>query len=90
MSDFVLTCWCSVSYFPGAKYDVSLLIQASIMIVVQVLLLHVALENRPSFSSKGGEAAVPFSGINALSSGDRPFNFWQWKATKPYVLHALT
>lgn len=64
----------------------SLLIQATIMIIVQVILLHVALENRPSPSSKGGEASQPFAGIKDGEFGNaRPYNFWQWRSPKPYV-----
>jgi hypothetical protein len=63
----------------------SLLIQATIMIIVQVILLHVALENRPSPSSKGGEASQPFAGIKDGDGNARPYNFWQWRSSKPYV-----
>jgi hypothetical protein len=73
-----------VFYFPGAQYDMSLLIQATIMIIVQVILLHVALENRPSPSSKGGEASVPFAGIKDGEFSARPYHFWQWRSPKPY------
>ncbi|KFY35462.1 hypothetical protein V494_05918 [Pseudogymnoascus sp. VKM F-4513 (FW-928)] len=74
-----------VFYYPGAQYDMSLLIQATIMIIVQVILLHVALENRPSPSSKGGEASQPFAGIKDGEFGHkRPYNFWQWRSPKPY------
>ncbi|KFZ14084.1 hypothetical protein V502_06290 [Pseudogymnoascus sp. VKM F-4520 (FW-2644)] len=74
-----------VFYYPGAQYDMSLLIQATIMIIVQVILLHVALENRPSPSSKGGEASQPFAGIKDGEFGNaRPYNFWQWRSPKPY------
>lgn len=65
----------------------SLLIQAAIMLAIQSLLLYVALENRPSHSSKGGEAAQPFAGMKDGESGAarRPYNFWQWRSSKPYV-----
>jgi hypothetical protein len=56
------------------------------MLVVQVVLLHIALENRPSPSSKGGEAAQPFAGMNDGELGEiRPYNFWKWRSSKPYV-----
>jgi hypothetical protein len=71
-----------VFYYPGAKFDTSLLIQAFIMIVIQLVLLKVALDHRPGPSSKGGEAANPFSGA-ADWGFTRPFNFWQWRSPKP-------
>ncbi|KAM3086456.1 hypothetical protein ACMFMG_000590 [Clarireedia jacksonii] len=74
-----------VFYYPGAQFDTSLLIQSFIMIAIQTILLKVALDHRPSPSSKGGEAAVPFA---AHREGDfgvkRPYNFWQWRSPKPY------
>jgi hypothetical protein len=80
-----LTGCCSVFYYPGAKYDTSLLIQSLIMIVMQLVLLKVALDHRPS--SRGGDASTPFA---AHKDGDwgvqRPYNFWQWRSHKPYVV----
>jgi len=74
-----------VFYYPGAKFDTSLLIQSFIMIAIQLILLKVALDNRPGPSHKGGEASTPFA---ASREGDltvsRPFNFWQWRSPKPY------
>jgi solute carrier family 66, member 2 len=46
------------------------------MIVMQCILLHVALENRPPPS-----AHVPF---HSVDSRKRPYNFWQWTPSKPY------
>ncbi|KAG9241580.1 hypothetical protein BJ878DRAFT_220835 [Calycina marina] len=71
-----------IFYYPGAKFDESLLIQSFIMIAIQVLLLKIGLEYRPSPSSKGGEGATPFSAGN--SGMHRPFNFWKWKSHKKY------
>lgn len=52
------------------------------------MLLKVALDYRPSPSSKGGEAAVPFAGAqDGLSGAQRPYNFWQWRSNRPYVSH---
>ena len=65
-----------IFYWPGAKYDMALLIQAMIMVAVQIVLLKVALDNRPAWRGEG-----PFKG---LDSG-RPYNFWRWKAQRPYV-----
>ena len=72
-----------VFYYPGARFDTSLLIQSFTMITMQTLLLRVALDNRPSPVSKGGDAALPFSGVNRTDVGSRPYNFWQWKSPKP-------
>jgi len=74
-----------VFYYPGAKFDTSLLIQSFIMIAIQLVLLKVALDHRPSPSSKGGEAAIPFTGAREGDFGvSRPYNFWQWRSPKPY------
>ncbi|KAJ3495847.1 hypothetical protein NLG97_g3091 [Lecanicillium saksenae] len=81
-----------IFYWPGARYDTSLLVQSVIMVGMQLALLKIALDNRPSPSSKGGEASQPFSGIQPNDKGfveslmnfERPYNFWQWKADKPY------
>ncbi|KAH8805947.1 hypothetical protein F5884DRAFT_801189 [Xylogone sp. PMI_703] len=74
-----------IFYYPGAKFDTSLLIQALIMVVMQLALLKVALDHRPGPSSKGGEAAIPFAAAREGSWGvARPYNFWQWRSPKPY------
>ncbi|ROT39129.1 PQ loop repeat protein [Sodiomyces alkalinus F11] len=75
-----------VFYWPGARFDNALLVQALIMIVMQTILLKIALDHRPSPASKGGEAAIPFSGVvNEDPWGSkRPFNFWQWRSPRPY------
>lgn len=79
-----------VFYYPGAKFDMSLLIQSFIMIAIQLVLLKVALDHRPAPSSKGGESAIPFAGAREGELGVvRPYNFWQWRSPKPYVLMAL-
>ncbi|RYP85471.1 hypothetical protein DL770_005029 [Monosporascus sp. CRB-9-2] len=76
---------CRVFYFPGARYDTALLIQSFCNILVQLVLLKVALDYRPSSSSKGGDAAIPFAGAqDGLSGVRRPYNFWQWRSPKPY------
>lgn len=76
-----------IFYYPGAQFDKALLIQSILMVGVQLLLLKIALDNRPSPSAKGGEA--PFAGIDSRSSpgglfATRPYNFWQWRSPKPY------
>jgi hypothetical protein len=63
-----------IFYWPGARYDVALLIQAIIMVAVQVVLLKVALDNRPPW--RGEE---PFKGMDS----GRPWGFWRWKAQRP-------
>lgn len=75
-----------VFYYPGARYDTALLVQAFCNILVQAALLKVALDYRPSPSSKGGEAATPFAGAqDGLSGAPRPYKFWQWRSSRPYV-----
>ncbi|KAL1848410.1 PQ-loop repeat-containing protein 1 [Paecilomyces lecythidis] len=70
-----------VFYWFGAYYSYSLLIQAIIMIFVQLLLLKVALDNRPAPGIKGGIEHAPFS---EHEDSGRPYNFWKWRNTKPY------
>ncbi|KAM3454888.1 hypothetical protein MY3296_002670 [Beauveria thailandica] len=81
-----------IFYWPGARYDTSLLVQSVIMVGMQLALLKIALDNRPSPSSKGGESSQPFNGMQANEKGfveaiinfERPYSFWQWKADKPF------
>ncbi|KAK4157625.1 hypothetical protein C8A00DRAFT_40051 [Chaetomidium leptoderma] len=70
-----------IFYYPGARFDNALLIQSSVMVAMQAILLKIALEHRPAPFSKGGDAAVPFARANETQ---RPFNFWQWRSPKPY------
>ncbi|KAL7903602.1 hypothetical protein HDV63DRAFT_364626 [Trichoderma sp. SZMC 28014] len=72
-----------IFYWPGARFDSSLLIQSLIMVVMQVALLKIALDHRPAPSNKGGEAGLPFATAEGLFS-QRPYNFWQWRSPKPY------
>jgi hypothetical protein len=67
------------------------------MIIVQLIMLKVALDNRAPAGEKGGVGHQPFQGYahnspghkgmlwDFLMEGRRPFGFWQWSATKPYV-----
>ncbi|KAI0119875.1 hypothetical protein GGR51DRAFT_259 [Nemania sp. FL0031] len=74
-----------IFYYPGAKYDVALLIQSFCNIFMQVILLRIALDHRPAPSGRGGDAAVPFAGSHdGLSGLQRPYNFWKWRSPKPY------
>jgi len=54
------------------------------MCVVQVVMLHVALQNRPPVGAQHS-LNKPFVGAQ---EGDmptvRPFNFWQWRSRRPY------
>ncbi|RYP12766.1 hypothetical protein DL765_007144 [Monosporascus sp. GIB2] len=76
---------CRVFYFPGARYDTALLIQSFCNILVQLVLLKVALDYRPSSMSRGDDAAIPFAGVqDGLSGVRRPYNFWRWRSPKPY------
>ncbi|KAH0400770.1 hypothetical protein KCU89_g4847, partial [Aureobasidium melanogenum] len=71
-------------YWLGARFDLSLLLQAILMVIVQLVLLRVALQNRP-LASAANNIHQPFA---ASREGDthikRPFDFWQWKQAKPY------
>jgi hypothetical protein len=61
-----------------------LLIQATVMVGVQVVLLHVALLNRPPFGAQHS-LNKPFSGAQEGDSYvTRPYNFWQWRSRRPY------
>jgi len=59
------------------------------MIVVQLVLLKVALDNRAPTGARDGLQHTPFQGYTAenglkdLLSGRRPYNFWQWGSSKP-------
>lgn len=77
-----------IFYYPGARFDIALLVQSLVMVVIQVVLLKIALDNRPPPTSKGGEAAVPFARAHGEGFFEqaRPYNFWQWRSPKPYVL----
>lgn len=63
-----------VYYWFGARFSTSLLVQAVLMIIVHLLLLHVALSNRPAPSH------LPFQG----QASTRPYDFWQWRSPRPY------
>ncbi|UKZ57855.1 hypothetical protein TrVGV298_011716 [Trichoderma virens] len=73
-----------IFYWPGARFDASLLIQSLIMVGMQVALLKIALDHRPAPSNKGGEAGLPFATPPEGLFTQRPYNFWQWRSPKPY------
>jgi len=66
-----------VFYWFGAHYSTSLLLQALLMILVHLVLLHVALTHRPAASS----SHLPFQ---HSAPSTRPYSFWQWRAPRPY------
>ncbi|KAI5780874.1 hypothetical protein EDC01DRAFT_710394 [Geopyxis carbonaria] len=68
-------------YWLGADFDITLLYQSILMIVVQLTLLKVALDNRPSEAEK----MAPFAAATAgAAAHKRPYSFWQWRAQQPY------
>ncbi|MCJ1228376.1 hypothetical protein MMC12_005037 [Toensbergia leucococca] len=73
-----------IFYWPGARYDVALLVQAIIMVGVQVVLLKVALDNRPGW--RGGGGMVP---LGAERESGRLWGFWRWRAQRLYWLTLL-
>ncbi|OCK97323.1 PQ loop repeat protein [Cenococcum geophilum 1.58] len=64
-----------VYYWFGAHFSTSLLLQSILMITVQLLLLHVALTNRPAITHH-----TPFQ----PAPTPRPYDFWQWRMARPY------
>ncbi|KAK8153933.1 PQ loop repeat protein [Phyllosticta citrichinensis] len=70
-----------IFYWLGARFAVSLLFQAALMVGVQLLLLHVALTHRPS---PYASTHKPFAGASTAVPSRRPYNFWQWRPTRPY------
>ncbi|KAF1847722.1 PQ loop repeat protein [Cucurbitaria berberidis CBS 394.84] len=63
-----------VFFWFGTHFSTSLLIQAVLMIAVHLLLLHVALTNRPPPSH------LPFQ----PHASNRPYDFWQWRNPRPF------
>lgn len=62
------------------------------MVVVQMILLKVAVDNKPSSSSVANQPFGGFSAeglLNTLLEGKRPYNFWRWNNTKPYFQFLL-
>lgn len=80
-----------VFYWFGEHYDTALLVQALLMIVVQLTLLKVALDNRSPTGEKNGIHHIPFAGHRAslleeLLNGRRPYDFWRWPNSKSYFV----
>lgn len=53
------------------------------MVGVQLILLHIALINRPPFGAQHS-LNKPFSGGDSDMLSTRPYNFWQWRSREPY------
>lgn len=68
-------------YWVTVHYSLTLLAQAILTVIVQVILLHVSLENRSFVSTN-----VPFEGEISSSSSivKRPYNFWRWRSSTKY------
>lgn len=64
-----------IFFWLGERYEISLVFQAMVMIVVQTVLLKLCLEFRPKFKN------APFSNVHGRT---RPFHFWQWSTERPY------
>ncbi|KAH8702121.1 PQ loop repeat protein [Talaromyces proteolyticus] len=76
-----------IFYWFGDHYAISLLLQAVNMTFVQLFLLKIALNYRPTPGAKEGIEHVPFSGQQQDHSDagiPRPYNFWRWRKEKPY------
>ncbi|KAI9685052.1 MAG: hypothetical protein M1822_005444 [Bathelium mastoideum] len=77
-----------IFYWLTARFETSLLIQAAIMIVVQVLLLNVSLQYRNFSTSNSGaqrDLHKPFASAQDTDpSLGRPYNFWRWRSMRPY------
>lgn len=71
-----------IFYWFNEHYDNALFLQALLMVLVQILLLHIALNNRPPPTPV---SAKPFDGLARGSAfSRRPHNFWQWRPARPY------
>lgn len=80
----LVACISKLFYWPGARYDTALLLQAGIMIVVQIILLQIALTNRPPQDKLGPASTnMPFA---PARRDKRPYDFWQWRDARPYWL----
>ena len=62
-----------IFYWPGARFDASLLVQALTMVAVQLVLLKVALDNRAGWR---GDMGLREDRTRRLGG------FWRWRAQK--------
>ncbi|KAL4913124.1 PQ loop repeat-domain-containing protein [Aspergillus aurantiobrunneus] len=74
-----------VFFWFGDYYSITLLAQAVLTIGVQIILLNVALANRPAPGQRSGVGHIPFSGAEDKGF-TRPYDFWQWRNARPYWL----
>ncbi|KAI4146385.1 MAG: hypothetical protein LQ340_005949 [Diploschistes diacapsis] len=91
-----------IFYWPGARFDRALLVQALVMLVVQSILLKVALDNRPTPLRPQGIEMKSMSGARSpmltpreasfetQSTSWRPYNFWRWRDQQAYWNFLLT
>ena len=78
----LVSCIMKIFYWLGARFDTALLIQAGLMVVVQMFVLQIALANRPP-TDFPSSASMPFAPARA---NRRPYDFWQWRSIRPYWL----
>lgn len=78
-----------VFFWFGDYYSSALLAQAVLTIGVQLVLLKVALDNRPAPGQKSGVEHIPFSGAERRGFV-RPYDFWQWRLARPYVTFLMS
>jgi len=75
-------------YYPGARYDAALLAQAALMILVQLVVLKVALDTRPSWRDGAAVRGLTWTAKTrndgGSGSGWMPGGFWRWRAQAPY------
>ena len=72
-----------LAYWPGARFAPSLVVQAVVTLAVQVVLLKVALDGRPS-ARRGGWGGGrlgggPEEGEEEEEGKGRPWGFWRWR-----------
>lgn len=88
---------CKIYFYFGRPYELSLLLQAVIMVGIQVALLHLALKYRPRQWAHGPldrdtnvkpvpKAVKLLVGDKVSDDGNskRPFAFWEWEEEAPY------
>lgn len=79
----LVSCISKLFYWPGARFDTALLLQAILMIFVQAVLLQIALTTRPPQDKVNPSTSIPFAPARA---NKRPYDFWQWRDVRPYWL----
>lgn len=74
---------CKVYFWISRRYEMSLFIQAIVMICVQLVLLKLALQHRPRQWAHGPLDRDPDTNTNK-DEIKRPFDFWRWEKEQPY------